>query len=91
VRVFEASLEGDWRVKRESGLLPPGLSKRIRNGKGWTRFLGLPLLPFRSVGSVLSYGLLPIRDELVPGARGEWLGRGLLFGREFCRFRLTPA
>jgi hypothetical protein len=28
-------------------------------------------------------------DDLVEGERGEWLGRGLIFGREFCRFRLV--
>jgi len=78
-----------------AGLLPDfGLSKSIRSdGCGVTRVLGLPLLPFRirmlpDGGAELRYRLLPLRDELaVTGA--TWSGRGLLLGREFCRFRLV--
>jgi hypothetical protein len=40
-------------------------------------------------GRTLDYALWPVRDELVEVDRGEWLGRGLIFGREFCRFRLV--
>jgi len=91
-----ARLEGQWKVRRESGLLPPrGVSKRIGAGRGWTLLLGLPVAPFRveragGEAHTLRYRLLPIRDELSPRADGSWAGRGLLLGREFCRFRLEP-
>jgi hypothetical protein len=93
-----AELVGHWRVRRIAGWVPGrGLTKRIDpDGNGVTRVLGLPLFPFRVVagadgkGLALRYRLLPIRDELVPELSG-WSGRGLLFNREFCRFRLTAA
>jgi hypothetical protein len=37
----------------------------------------------------LDYVGWPMRDELTQGEGGAWLGRGLLFGGEFCRFRLV--
>lgn len=90
-----AGLVGYWLVRRRAGLLPSfGLSKLIHgDGRGITRVLGLPLLPFRirmtgfGARAELRYRLLPLRDELVLDADG-WHGRGLLFGLEFCRFRL---
>ena len=83
-------LDGDWRVERESGLLPPfGLSKTIRGGSGWTRAAGLPVAPFHVAGTTLDYRGWPVRDELAERADGSWSGRGLLLGREFCRFRLV--
>ena len=86
------NLSGTWKVRRESGLLPPvGLSKRIGGQRGVTRVLRLPVAPFRVEGHTLRYRGLPVRDELSPRADGTWAGRGLLFGREFCRFRLVPA
>ena len=85
----EAEVVGRWRVERVGGLLPPGLRKRIGRGGGSTRLGPFPLAPFRVRGRTLDYRLLPIRDELAPAADGTWLGRGLLFGREFCRFRLV--
>ena len=81
---------GRWRVERAGGLLPPGLRKRIGRRGGSTRLGPLPLALFRVRGRTLDYRLLPIRDELTPAGDGTWLGRGLLFGREFCRFRLVP-
>jgi hypothetical protein len=85
-----ASLEGSWRVERVSGFLPPaGVTKRIENDHGWTLVAGIPVAPFRVVGHTLVYRGWPVRDELEPDA-GSWRGRGLLFGREFCRFRLVP-
>jgi hypothetical protein len=81
-------LSGSWRVERVSGILPPGLRKRIGPTTGSTRLGPIPLAFFRVRGSTLDYLLWPVRDELAPGG-GEWSGRGLLFGREFCRFRLV--
>jgi hypothetical protein len=81
---------GRWRVERVDGLLPPGLRKRIGQGGGSTRLGPLPLAFFRVRGRTLDYRLLPLADELTPAGNGTWLGRGLLFGREFCRFRLVP-
>lgn len=90
------ALCGKWLVRREAGFLPGfGLSKIIRrDGRGVTRVLGVPLLPFRvrmrpyGASAELRYRLLPVRDELHAAPRG-WSGRGLLFDREFCRFRLV--
>jgi hypothetical protein len=83
-------LTGLWRVERVSGLLPPaGLRKRIGPRTGSTQLGPLPLARFHVCGRRLDYVCWPLRDELRPGADGEWLGRGLLFGREFCRFRLV--
>jgi len=80
---------GEWRVDRRAGLLPPrGLTKWIGPSRGVTRVFGVPVAPFRREGRRLVYQLLPVRDELSPRPDGSWDGRGLLFGREFCRFRL---
>jgi hypothetical protein len=86
----EGEFTGRWRVERVSGLLPPvGLRKRIGPRSGSTRLGLLPLARFRVGGRTLDYVGWPLRDELRQGEDGEWLGRGLLFGREFCRFRLV--
>ena len=85
-----SELDGTWQVEREAGVLPPfGLSKKIERGHGWTRALGLPVAPFRVAGRTLVYRGWPVRDELAPRPDGSWAGRGLLLGREFCRFRLV--
>jgi hypothetical protein len=90
VEVDPLELEGDWLVRRVSGLLPPrGLSKRIGGRSGSTRLGRLPLAPFRVDDGALVYRWLPVRDELTPLGDGTWAGRGLVFGREFCRFRLV--
>jgi hypothetical protein len=47
--------------------------------------------PFRVSETSLVYRGLPVRDELEPDGAGSWRGRGQLFGREFCRFRLVPS
>jgi hypothetical protein len=87
-------LDGVWRVERESGLLPSaGVSKRIFGDGGWTLVAEVPVAHFRvrregRTRAVLDYIALPVRDELE--ARGDgWAGRGLVLGREVCRFRLV--
>jgi hypothetical protein len=83
-------LVGAWRVEHVSGFLPPrGLRKQIGPRRGSTRLGSLPLGFFRVRGRTLDYVGWPVRDELVPAPGGAWLGRGLLLGREFCRFRLV--
>ena len=83
-------LEGHWVVERVSGLLPPnGLRKQIGSREGSTRIGRFPIARFRVRGTTLDYRLLPVKDELSPLGDGTWAGRGLLFGRQFCRFRLV--
>ncbi|HEX2045353.1 MAG TPA: hypothetical protein VHF23_06990 [Gaiellaceae bacterium] len=85
-----SALEGSWRVERVSGILPPaGLKKRIGARRGSTRLGPLPLALFRVRDRTLDYLGWPVRDELRPAADGSWVGRGLVLGREFCRFRLV--
>jgi hypothetical protein len=85
-----AGLDGCWRIEREAGALPPfGLSKRIAGEHGWTLVGGVPAAYFRVRGHTLDYVGWPVRDELHQREDGSWDGRGLLFGREFCRFRLV--
>jgi hypothetical protein len=85
-----STLDGVWRVERQAGLLPPfGLSKTIGGGVGWTRAAGVPVAPFRVVGTTLVYRGWPVCDELDFRPDGTWQGRGFLLGREFCRFRLV--
>jgi hypothetical protein len=82
-------LEGTWRIERLSGLLPPaGLSKEFTAGRGWTRVVGIRVASFDVQGTALVYRLLPLRDELEELPDGSWSGRGLVFGRSYCRFRL---
>ncbi len=90
------SLAGRWSVRRESGFLPRlAVTKRITaRGRGWTCIAGIPVFPFRVMPSRTAdcefrYRFLPVKDELIKLGYG-WEGRGLLFGREFCRFRLFP-
>jgi hypothetical protein len=87
--VSSDQLPGRWRVERVSGALPPGgLRKCIGPTRGWTKLGPFPVAPFRVRGRTLDYPGLPLRDELAPAQNGQWVGRGLFLGREFCRFRL---
>jgi hypothetical protein len=84
-------LDGVWRVKRLSGLLPPllGVRKRIRGASGETAVGPLPGVPFDVVGLSLRYRA-PFRgfvDELEPTADG-FRGRATFRGREFGQFAL---
>jgi hypothetical protein len=88
----ERPASGRWRVRREAGLLPPlGIGKRTWGSWGCTTVLGVPVAIFRLLPGTLDYVGFPLRDEIQEMPDGSWLGRGLLFGREYCRFRMVPA
>ncbi len=90
-------LEGDWRVERLSGLLPPmvGVWKRIRGDRGSTRFGPLPGVPFRlerregHIALIYRPPFSMLVDELQTKVDDSWLGRSTLGGRELGRFRMT--
>jgi hypothetical protein len=76
-------LEGDWRVERLGGFLPPmiGVQKRIRGESGETRIQPLPGWPFRverrggRISLVYYPPLSALVDELRPAPDGSsWLG-----------------
>src|ERR687893_1508789 len=89
-------LEGDWQVDRLGGFLPPmvGVRKRIRGDRGETRVGDLPGWPFQverreeRVALVYRPPFSAIVDELRREAKGSWLGRSTLGGRELGRFRM---
>jgi ferritin-like metal-binding protein YciE len=89
-------LEGDWRVRRLGGLLPPmiGVRKRIRGDRGETRIGLLPGWPLRverregRVAMIYGPPFSALVDEVWAGAHGSWLGRSTLAGRELGRFRM---
>lgn len=90
------SLQGDWRVERVAGLLPPmvGVHKRIRGEHGETRIGPLLSVSFRLEGREGYVALIyrppfsMLVDELWPEANGSWIGRSTLCGRKFGRFRM---
>ena len=89
-------LEGDWRVERLSGVLPPmlGVWKRVCGYRGETRFGPLPGVPFRLeqreeyVALIYRPPFSMLVDELRAEADGSWLGRTTLGGRELGQFRM---
>ena len=91
------TLEGDWRVERVDGLLPPmaGVWKRIRGERGETRFGPFVAWPFRverrgeRVALVYRQPFSAIVDELRAAPHGSWLGRAVLGGRELGRYRMA--
>jgi len=91
------SLEGNWRVERVEGLLPPmvGVRKRIRGERGETRAGPLLAWPFRVEQRVEHFTLVyhppfsALVDELWAAPDGSWLGRSVLAGRELGRFRMA--
>ncbi|HSS40907.1 MAG TPA: hypothetical protein VLT58_19235 [Polyangia bacterium] len=84
-------LEGSWKVRRVSGLLPPGVSKEIQGDHGRTLLFGRHFGSFRIDGSRFVYLFWPIVDVLEPPAPDQpVVGRGTIFGLTFCRFRLEP-
>jgi hypothetical protein len=86
-----AELDGEWRVERRGGLLPPmvGVRKRIRGGHGETSIGPLPGLPFRVEGLSLHY-LGPFSGfvDVLEQEAGGYAGRATFRGREFGRFAL---
>ncbi len=84
-------LQGEWRVERTGGLLPPlyGVRKRIDGDHGETLVGGMVGVPFRVEGLELHY-LGPFSgfvDVLEPEGEG-FRGRATVFGREFGRFAM---
>jgi N-hydroxyarylamine O-acetyltransferase len=79
---------GEWDVVRESGLLPPGLRKRIGEDSGETQLLGYTVGAFDVAGRSLVYRRWPVRDRLRQRPDGTWEGEGLVLGVPFCRFTL---
>ena len=92
------SLEGEWKVERMGGLLPPmiGVRKTICGGAGETRVGPLPVWPFRAKRTFESVDLVYRRpfstfvDEMRREPDGSWLGRMTFLGLELGRFRMTP-
>ncbi|QIN83466.1 hypothetical protein GBA63_13090 [Rubrobacter tropicus] len=91
-----ADLEGEWRVERVDGLLPPmaGVRKRIGGKEGTTRVGPLPGWPFcvqrREEGFALVYRppFSSLVDEVRAEPGGSWIGRTVLAGRALGRFRM---
>jgi ferritin-like metal-binding protein YciE len=92
------SLEGEWKVERLGGLLPPmiGVRKTIRGGAGETRVGPLAVWPFRrepKEGRVALVYRTPFSmfvDEVRREPDGSWLGRMTFLNLELGRFRMTP-
>jgi hypothetical protein len=86
-------LDGRWRVRRRTGVLVPGFSKRMHDAGGCTYLWGIPIGRFRvretPTGCALEYVRWPIVDELEPRDDGAWWhGNGRVFGHTFCAFSL---
>ena len=87
-----SELDGEWEVRRVSGLLPPlyGVRKRIE-GTGGVTLLGPFGAPFDVVGRRLRYrGLLTrgLVDSVEPGEDGWWDGVARYRGRKLGRFAM---
>jgi hypothetical protein len=91
------SLEGEWRLERLGGALPPlsRARKEIRGERGKTRFGPFPGVPFKIKERGDRFALIYRRpfsmliDEVRKGPDGSWLGEATLAGRTFGRFRMT--
>jgi hypothetical protein len=85
-------LDGEWDVRRVSGLLPPlyGVRKRITGRRGQTIVLVPPGLPFDVVGRELRYRgpLTGLVDVVEPDGDG-WRGVARYRGRALGRFAMT--
>jgi hypothetical protein len=87
-----SELDGDWELRRLSGLLPPltGIRKQIRGDRGATVLPGGVAVPFAVVGRELRYRppFSMVVDVLEPGGDG-WRGRATVFGRRVGEFRMS--
>jgi hypothetical protein len=87
-----SELDGDWDLRRVSGVLPPlaPLCKRILGDRGATVLPGGVDLPFEVVGRELRYRapFTMIVDVLEPDGDG-WHGRATVFGRTVGEFRMS--
>jgi hypothetical protein len=81
-------MDGRWRVRWVSGLLPPGVTKRIAAPVGQTLIMGRLFGTFDVVGDRFVYRFWPIVDIVTPADGDAFVGRGLFLGIQFCRFRL---
>jgi hypothetical protein len=84
-------LQGEWRVERAGGLLPPlaGVRKRIDGDRGETHVLGVVGVSFDVHGFELRYRppFSGFVDVLEPDGDG-FRGRATFRGHEFGRFRM---
>jgi hypothetical protein len=89
VEAANGRLDGEWRLRRTSGLLPPlgAMRKLIDGARGWT-LLGAVSVPFDVVGNELHYRfpLSGMVDVLTPDGPDSAAGRATLFGREYGTF-----
>lgn len=87
-----SGLDGEWDVRRLSGLLPPlvGIRKRIRGDRGATVLPGGLGVPFEVVAHELRYRppFAMVVDVLEPDGDG-WHGRATVFSRTIGEFRLS--
>ncbi len=87
-----SELDGDWELRRLSGVLPPlaALRKRIDGDRGAPILLGGVGIPFAVVGRELRYRppLAMVVDVLEPDGDG-WHGRATVFGRTVGEFRMS--
>ena len=87
-----AELDGEWDVRRLSGLLPPlvGIRKRISDNRGETVVPGGVGVPFAVVGRELRYRspFSMVVDVLEPAGDG-WRGRTTVFGRTVGEFGMS--
>jgi hypothetical protein len=92
-------LEGEWRLERLSGALPPltlmRARKEIWGDRGKTRFGPFPGVSFRveeredCLALVYRAPFSVLVDEVTRKSDGSWLGEATLGGRAFGRFRMT--
>ena len=87
-----AELDGEWELRRLSGVLPPlvGMRKRIHGEHGATVLPGGLPVPFAVVAHELRYRppFSMVVDVLEPDGDG-WHGRATVFGRAVGEFRMS--
>ena len=87
-----SELDGDWELRRLSGVLPPlgALHKRVEGDRGATVLPGGVGVPFAVVGRELRYRppFTMVVDVLEPDGDG-WHGRATVFGRTVGEFRMS--